>query len=565
MGEIGHFYFAPTNQLRIRYIMLRCGCAGSGRVQYTRARSLGALAQFFLTVSSSALLGFSWLLSPLPVHAQELSHHAGSVSTAPDASAATVLGRENRDALPGLLSLSLPHSAFAPVALGISSGVGLFPAVGTMAAASTQFSGALALGVSPLSFLSARVKLRGDWNLHSGGDFSLWGEPSVAARAHFPLTQELRVGAEIEARLIGAEAPSIDWSATTPTLRALASYSLGQDWLAAVQLGFRHDRSAAALGDVSRLDDAERTVLSAGSYDSLEFGFGGIHRHDDWEFALELGAELLLGSGAPGVSQSPLWLAGGARYELMPQVTLFGQAEFSPSGRPDPYPTEVLIPTRARLSGQFGLIWRPSQSADRAVEGSPVRDGSSLAGAESTSLEPEEKSLAEEQEGSPKAALSGRIVDEGGRPLADVEVTLVAADATPRRTYSDSNGKYHFEDLPYGFATLSASTVGFDAVELTLTLDESAAEGLELSMYQAVPAGQVRGHVRDYQGNPVSARILITPGSHEVELSADGSFSVDLEPGRYSLRFLADGYAPQMRTILIRDKGVVVLDIALER
>lgn len=521
-----------------------------------------------LTTHFTIRLGLAALLAPLLAHAQDREPPADDTPSTQDAPGLEDLpGQENRNALPGLLSLSLPHPSPSPWALGFSAGAGLFPAVGAMAAASGQLSGGLALGVSPTHFLSARLSMRGSWNLHADGDSSLRGEPSLAVRAHLPLTNDFRLGAEMEARLVGAQAPSIEWAATTPTMRLLGSHRLGDGWLAAWQFGYRLDRSTRALGDVSRLADAERTLLSAGSFDAVELGVGGVHRRGPWEFAAEAGAEVLVGSQAPRLWESPLWLGAGVRYALRSDLRLFGELEASPSGRPAPYPTGFLIPTRPRVSGQVGLIWRPgrgeAQRAEPAPPDHPALSSPARAPQSSQQEISSQQELNTESEAS-TATISGQVVDEGGRPIVDVELRLVDAEGETQLGYSDANGEFRFEELPLGITTLSATSAGFEDIEQRWKLDASGLENIELSLYQAVPAGQLRGRVQNYQGQALLARIAITPGSPEVELDQDGSFSVDLKPGRYSVRFSAEGYLSQTRTIEIRKKGVVVLNIALE-
>ncbi len=93
----------------------------------------------------------------------------------------------------------------------------------------------------------------------------------------------------------------------------------------------------------------------------------------------------------------------------------------------------------------------------------------------------------------------------------------------------------------------------------------------EIVLRPAVPAGQVRGRVLDLQGTPVNAQITVasetgSPAVSQVIVAAsDGSFELDLVPGRYVVRFEHAAFAPQRRSIVVKDKGVVILNIALIR
>jgi hypothetical protein len=75
----------------------------------------------------------------------------------------------------------------------------------------------------------------------------------------------------------------------------------------------------------------------------------------------------------------------------------------------------------------------------------------------------------------------------------------------------------------------------------------------------------VRGRVLDLAGTPVLARVSITPGEHPVQVGEDGSFALELAPGRYTVKLEQVGFVTQQRVIVIRDRGVVILNIALSR
>jgi len=75
----------------------------------------------------------------------------------------------------------------------------------------------------------------------------------------------------------------------------------------------------------------------------------------------------------------------------------------------------------------------------------------------------------------------------------------------------------------------------------------------------------VKGEVRDLKGNPLAAKIIITPGDKVIEVAKDGMFELELAPGRYTLRFEHPDLAPQKRVISVQDRGVVILNIALSQ
>jgi len=448
-------------------------------------------------------------------------------------------------------------------------GYGLYSPIGELAGPSQQLTGQLALAISPWQFFSARLGFLGDYNLHAKDpsqvdpderDSTSYGEPELAVRAQLPVMRTLFVGAEVEARFVGAKAPDVDFSATTPTLRAVVSYNLAKRaWLGA-QVGFRWDNSDQAL-EVERLLDGDRRTLHASSFNAVELGLAGSYRLDRLELIGEVSADVLVGKdskdgeGPPRFAEDPINLAVAARYDLTPAWMLRGQLTYSPSSVPDPYPEDVLIATLPRFAVLVGVSARffdrhsppPPQAKVAVAPPAPV------VAAPPPPPPP------------PTGVVSGRVVDEGGRPLADVEVFLVQLDEPPVRTFSDAEGRFVFEGVLTGQSRVTVKSPGYDALSKELVVMQDEQSKLDFTLYESVPAGQVRGSVLDMAGAPLAAQVTIEPGGLVVPVDQTGSFSLDLAPGKYTVRFVLQGYATQVRVVRVQDKGVVVLSIALEK
>jgi hypothetical protein len=131
------------------------------------------------------------------------------------------------------------------------------------------------------------------------------------------------------------------------------------------------------------------------------------------------------------------------------------------------------------------------------------------------------------------------------------------------RVRTAADGQFSFEGVVLGAVVLRVQESGYDALEFTLGPGEPRTA--ELVLRPAVPAGQVRGKVLDLQGMPILAQVRVSPGDLNLTVALDGSFELDLAPGRYTLRFDHPEFAPQRRTIVVKDRGVVIINIGLVR
>jgi hypothetical protein len=159
--------------------------------------------------------------------------------------------------------------------------------------------------------------------------------------------------------------------------------------------------------------------------------------------------------------------------------------------------------------------------------------------------------------------VSGAVVDEGGRALADASVTLEMLGREPHQERTLADGKFEFAAVPEGEASVRVNAPGYE--EALVQIAEGKSRVVEVMLRPSVPAGQVRGKVLDLKGNPVKATLRISPGDQLIETQADGSFELELAPGRYTVRFEHEDFGSQRRTISVQNRGVVILNIALSQ
>lgn len=74
---------------------------------------------------------------------------------------------------------------------------------------------------------------------------------------------------------------------------------------------------------------------------------------------------------------------------------------------------------------------------------------------------------------------------------------------------------------------------------------------------------ELRGLVRSFGGRLLDATVRIEPGAIETRTDEEGSFGIELSPGRYQVRIEASGFDPQQRAVEVQENGVTVLNVEL--
>ncbi|MEO8504578.1 MAG: carboxypeptidase-like regulatory domain-containing protein [Acidobacteriota bacterium] len=151
----------------------------------------------------------------------------------------------------------------------------------------------------------------------------------------------------------------------------------------------------------------------------------------------------------------------------------------------------------------------------------------------------------------PAVQLAVRVVDRSGAPVPGARVQPERGEAIE----SDQQGRAELKNLPAGAAlSLAVSAAGFRAWEKSIPppLPKLVSARLERS-------ARVRGRLVDKNGTPIpdgSVRVISAAGFHDQPLQGDGSFEIDLEPGRESeLRFRAPSTLEAIRKVPALDPG----------
>lgn len=461
-----------------------------------------------------------------------------------------IVGSNDR-ALPAIVHVGAPVPANTVVRVAGAAGYGWFESFADMEGSLNRVEGNLAVSVSPLESLTFGLDAEGHYDIYSEGNAGV-GAPRLSARYARPLNKNLHVGGQFDLSLVGAKAPDFDFDAFSPLLKGLIAARLAErTWLAA-ELGFDIDMSKNVYAPDEYPSTADNLTVGASSSPSIPWGVGVSHRLSGprTELLSEVSGNILVGGNAPRFSESPFRLDLGVRQPLIAGLSLGAIFEVGLSARTDEPQGEVYVPREPRLAGLVTLGWhlQKKEPPPKPVQKKAVK--------KVVKPLPPPKPVVE------TSKAIGSIVDEGGRPLSDVEVVLTQEGAAARTTRSLADGRFEFENIPVkGDAQLEFKTPGYEVVKRTYA--EGAERSAEIVMYPALPAGQVRGAVLDLAGNPVVATIEITPGDQEMVVNADGTFELELSPGKYTVRFRHEDFKNQRRVIVVQDRGVVILNIAL--
>lgn len=466
-------------------------------------------------------------------------------------------------ALRGLYQTALP---LAPreLNLRLNAGYGVLEKLSRAPGAEHRLAGGLSVGITPLPWLAFGLRLDGRLELHAndgmGSHVAGFGDPRLSARAGHALDEQWSLGAELALWMPGRDAPSWDVKATSVDARALASFKpRAARWSLLGSLGARLDNSAHAAPPPAQLRPGDRISMGVSDSNAILAAVGGIYRvTPEWHALAELSGDVLVGSRAPKLGDSPLRAAGGARYCIVSPWCAEALAVLSLSSRPSTRPSAPWVPIEPRFMLMLGLSYalslEPVAPAQRP-EASAQPD------------KPQQKAEPTAQKPPPTAQVQGDIRDDQDQPLPDVQVTLTSEGGKSFSAITDAKGHYLFTQVPYGPAQLEAHAVGFATQRWTVGVSADLSPLPARALPIAANLGVLRGLIRNFQSAPMRAKITIKNARGKLvqtlESGDDGHVEVELAPGRYNVRIEAPGYRSHTQAVQIKGNGVSVLNADL--
>ncbi len=173
-----------------------------------------------------------------------------------------------------------------------------------------------------------------------------------------------------------------------------------------------------------------------------------------------------------------------------------------------------------------------------------------------------------------KGSISGKVMDaENSQALEKARVKLYSGEDEIRNTYTDADGKYSLNDLSAGEYTLKISATGYFTYEdhLTVRKNETTYADSSLMIDRKSEAGEVSGGIVDAltgdsltgvsyevrKGWNSTLGELVTTGT------ANGSYTVKLPAGNYTIRFAKTDYIANSINVAVKGGQKTVVPASL--
>lgn len=464
------------------------------------------------------------------------------------------------DGLPGFFNQGIPYANTRQLSFAGTARYGIIESVGPVSGTHHELGGTLAVGGVIIPWISAALLFDGKYQKHPddarGADSSFIGVPVIKLRGGAPLGRMLLLGGELEARIPGDEPPSLKFNAAILTARVLATVVSLAPFYVGATVGFRLDNSENVAVAYDSFRPGDRVALDVSSYNAVVFGLAMAYQFRKFRFILE-GDSLKYISGDAPFSQSPTRITAGARYAATDALQFDLYTETIAGKRPDISTNSPLLPILPRFSIFAGL--RYTLGGKTGASTAQQNDGMNR-------LNPNDKKKTPVTEPirPPTGTVSGRILDAEGLPVAEANISIQGKDGTETTGVTDAEGTYRIPEVPVGAVTVTVTAEYFETVSFDVDVTkDGTADAAPITLVQSKVGSQIRGLVRDQNGNPLSANIRVVPGKLKTKTNSDGFFEVDVVPGDYTVEISSAGFVRQNRAVTVGDNTVVILNVDL--
>lgn len=436
-----------------------------------------------------------------------------------------------------------------------------------------RLGGSMAASIAPWSL--AAFALRADFrhDIHGTDSEGRDSGSVLDVTPHLRLGRVIgggfHLGAEGRVKFPGATVGEKSGPEPEMDARALVAYSGVPTWVFALHGGYKLGHRGDIIVEAENMRDGDRVALGVSEFDAMLIGLGLVKALGKTELLGEFTSEVLLGSGAPSFTHSPLRAAAGLRFALARNLWLNGLVEATIGGRPASLPSDALAPIEPRVQSHVGITWRFLAPKDprRPTVIEPEKQLDNEMENEEKPEVPVEKSLP----AVPTSNIFVTVVDANNHPISDAEVTIVLAEndqgeGGSRSVPLSDRNIYVINDIPIGEVEITVKADLLKTQTQTILLREGEPAEIGFTLEKADDVGsQLRGLVRSYAGEGVKASVRVEPGTQSTLCDHDGSFELDLPPGVYKVIIEAEGYRSQRRTLRVRKEGVTVLNADLQK
>jgi carboxypeptidase family protein len=159
----------------------------------------------------------------------------------------------------------------------------------------------------------------------------------------------------------------------------------------------------------------------------------------------------------------------------------------------------------------------------------------------------------------PPRTVVGIVLDTGDVPIDSVEIRIVSLQ---RRTLSDVNGVFRFDDVRPGTFDVGARRLGFapQVRRVTVGNDRGGSATFALLSVGYVlppvvtrsPRGGLSGVIGDTAFNVMpGADVYVVGSGHRTRTDSAGTFFLDLKPGSYMVQVTSPGFARKLLSVSI--------------
>lgn len=414
-----------------------------------------------------------------------------------------------------------------------------------------RFVGRLTASYTPIDHFEVFASLSGRGNENTYADPTLiqsQGDVILGGKGYSPFGEGFAAGGSLAIFFLnGPDSVGLDFSGTSLDIRAFLSYSLEQSAQLPIifhlNTGFYLDNSDELFA--VELQRVERFAHGVSEYNYFEVGLGVevpveyVTPFLEWNLAVPVG-----GSDIQDCATSPIPCANG--FVTFPDVLTIGI-------KGTPIPLLAL-----NLGVDIGL------TGDEALGLPATPPYNVLFGASYNVMPNGAATYTDATLGPPTGWILGEVVDDvTGEIVSDALVTYPGTAFSVQMTDAGT-GRFRSYEFPVDTEiTIEVNHPDYEARVVTREVEQGE-DPIRIRLIPGLDVAKLMGIVTDTTGTPLPGIVYVS-GPIEDQFEVDpltSEFEIELEPGRYVVTVVANGFVSDRREIPL-DTGRTQLDVQL--